>query len=112
MQVEDGASGRKRGGGKAVRRRGWRICGSDAAAGWAAETGRTLHVMFHSDDQLNERDANQPDIGAWIRFARKYITHKQLRQMVYRLYYLFIYLSQNAAHNTYIMSHLHTDKAG
>jgi len=47
------------------------MCGGDAAVGWAAETGRVLKITFHSDQQFNRRDVAQPDIGAWIRFARK-----------------------------------------
>ena len=73
VQVEDGVDGRQRD--------GWRMCGSDAAesVGWAAETGRTLRVTFHSDDQRSsQRHAAQPDIGAWIRFARKYPPHLHL----------------------------------
>ena len=74
LQVEDGAAGR---------RQGWRMCGNDAAVGWAAETGRTLHITFHSDDRFNQRDASQPDIGAWIRFARKY-TVKQMYTVIWQ----------------------------
>ena len=48
------------------------MCGKDAAVGWAAETGHTLHITFHSDRQFSRRDVAQPDIGAWIRFARTY----------------------------------------
>jgi len=60
--------------------RGWRMCGDDAAAaaGWAAETGRTLRITFHSEHQQRlhghqrQSAAQPPDIGAWIRFAREY----------------------------------------
>jgi len=70
-QVEDdGADGRRRPGGGGTH--GWRMCGSDTAVGWVAETRRKLHITFNSDQQINERDVAQPDIGAWIRFARKY----------------------------------------
>jgi len=72
--MEGGSDGRRldASGRAKRRRRGWRICGSDAVVGWAAETGRTLRITFHSDDRFNERDLAQPDIGAWIRFARKH----------------------------------------
>ena len=61
--------------------RGWRMCGDDAAAaaGWAAETGRTLRITFHSEHQQRlhghqrQSAAQPPDIGAWIRFAREYL---------------------------------------
>jgi len=70
IQVEDGDGGRGRD--------GWRMCGDDAMAlhGWAAETGRTVDVTFHSDDERQPQsssrpDRAQPDIGAWIRFTRE-----------------------------------------
>jgi len=73
LQVEDGVTGRRRYGERAAAAvHGWRMCGSDAATGWAAETGRTFHITFHSDQQFDQRDAAPPDIGAWIRFARQY----------------------------------------
>jgi len=69
--VEETAGGRGGDGGSGRRRRGWRMCGGDAAVGWAAETGRVVEITFHSDHQLSRTDiVPQPDIGAWIRFAR------------------------------------------
>ena len=78
--MEDGATGSSR---RAGRRHGWRMCGSDTAVGWAAETGRTLHITFNSDERFNQRHVAQPDIGAWIRFARECRVDAQLITYLY-----------------------------
>ena len=86
-QVEDDVTDvRNRGGGG--RTHGWRMCGSDTAVGWVAETRRKLHITFNSDQQINLRDVAQPDIGAWIRFARKYASRLVA-------YLLLLYISIN-----------------